>query len=103
MWACYAGHLLLDRIWLLEGPIIFFWPLLGPFPRWSSDPPRTPHLLMYNVAGEAIGLGIVLALARRHRLFERRRLNAFVSTGRLDREICRYSPASTGARARSAS
>jgi hypothetical protein len=83
LWACYAGHLLLDRMWLGDGPIIFFWPLLGAFPRWSPYDPQTPHLIAYNVAGEALGLSIVLSLVWRHRLFERPRWNAFVKTGRL--------------------
>ena len=61
LWACYAGHLLLDRLWLVDGPVVFFWPLLGRFPHWS---PRTPHLLAYNVAGEAIGLVLLLVLFR---------------------------------------
>ena len=83
LWACYAGHFLLDRMWLNDGPTIFFWPLLGAFPRWLPDSPGTPYLMAYNIAGEALGLVLVLALARRHRLFERSRWNAFVKTGRL--------------------
>jgi hypothetical protein len=61
LWACYAGHLLLDRLWLVDGPVVFFWPLLGRFPHWS---PKTPHLLAYNLAGEAIGLAFLLGLLR---------------------------------------
>ena len=83
LWGCYAGHLLLDRMWLNDGPIIFFWPLLGAFPQWSPYNPQTPYLMAYNVVGEMLGLGIVLGLAWRHRLFERPRWNSFVKTGRL--------------------
>jgi hypothetical protein len=61
LWSCYAGHLLLDRLWLVDGPIVFFWPLLGRFPSWS---PKTPHLLAYNLAGEAIGLAALLGFLR---------------------------------------
>lgn len=86
LWSCYAGHFLLDRMWLNDGPIIFFWPLLGDFPHWSPYTPRTPHLLLYNIFGETLGLGILLSLAWRHRLFERPRWNAFAKTGRLPRD-----------------
>src|ERR1700722_14790985 len=65
LWACYPGHLLLDRMGLNEGPLIFFWPFLGPFPYWSAENPPTPHLWTYNAVGEALGLGIVLGLAWR--------------------------------------
>ncbi|MFI5360974.1 MAG: metal-dependent hydrolase [Elusimicrobiota bacterium] len=83
LWSCYAGHLVLDRIWLNDGPAIFFWPFLGAFPRWSFDSPPTPYLFTYNIVGETIGLGILLSLARRHRLFGAPRWRAFVRTGRL--------------------
>lgn len=85
LWACYAGHFLLDRMWLNDEPAIVFWPLLGAFPHWTPTSPRTPHLMMYYIIGEALGLGIILTLARRYRLFERPRWNAFVKTGRLAR------------------
>ena len=83
LWACYAGHLFLDRMWLNDGPTILFWPLLGPFPRWLPDSPGTPYLMTYNIAGEVLGLVVVAVLVRRHRLFERTRWNAFLRTGLL--------------------
>lgn len=82
LWACYAGHFLLDRIWLTHGPIIFFWPFLGTFPRRTLDE-RTPYLVLYNILGELLGFGILLGLARRHRLLEAPRWDSFVRTGRL--------------------
>lgn len=83
LWACYAGHLVLDRMWLTDGPIILFWPFLGSFPRRTRWTPKTPHLLAYDLAGEAAGLLILVGLARRHRLFDRPRWNAFLRTGLL--------------------
>jgi membrane-bound metal-dependent hydrolase YbcI (DUF457 family) len=83
LWACYAGHLLLDRMWLTSGPAILFWPFLGPFPARFPDSPRTPYLLLYNAAGEVFGLAVILALAWRYRLLERPRWDAFKKTGRL--------------------
>lgn len=83
LWACYVGHFLLDRMWLDKDPTILFWPFLGAFPQWSPEWPRTPHLIPYNVAGETLGLGILLGLAWRHRLFVRPRWNAFLKNGRL--------------------
>lgn len=67
LWSCYAGHLLLDRMWLGRDPAIVLWPLLGAFPQCPAAGHRTPHLLMYNLAGEALGLAIVLGLAWRRR------------------------------------
>jgi membrane-bound metal-dependent hydrolase YbcI (DUF457 family) len=64
LWACYAGHLVLDRMWLAEGPQILLWPLLGPFPSWFERP-RTPHLLAYNITGELVGAAFLLHLARK--------------------------------------
>lgn len=83
LWACYVGHLVLDRMWLNDGPIILFWPLLGSFPQSSPDGPVTPHKMAYYLVGEVVGLGIVLGLAWRHRLFERPRWKDFLETGRL--------------------
>jgi hypothetical protein len=73
LWACYAGHFILDRMWLVSGPAILLWPLRGGFPPRLWDTPGTPHLLLYNAAGEAIGLAVLLRLARRRRLMERPR------------------------------
>jgi hypothetical protein len=83
LWACYAGHLLLDRMWLEPGPTILLWPYLGAFPAHLPEGPKTPHLFLYNAAGEILGLAILLQLALRHRLHERPRRDEFFRTGRL--------------------
>jgi len=83
VWACYAGHFLLDRMWLEPGPTILLWPYLGAFPTHLPDGPKTPHLFLYNTIGEVLGLAILLRLARRHRLHERPRWADFWRTGKL--------------------
>lgn len=83
LWACYAGHLLLDRLWLEPGPTILLWPLLGAFPRHLPGGPKTPYLFLYDAVGEILGAAILVRLALRHRLNERPRRDAFVRTGRL--------------------
>jgi len=83
LWACYLGHFLLDRMWLEPGPTILLWPSLGAFPSHLPDGPKTPHLFLYNAAGELLGLAILLQLARRHRLHEGPRRDEFLRTGRL--------------------
>jgi hypothetical protein len=67
LWACYAGHFLLDRMWLGNDLTILCWPLLGAFPPWSPYGPPTPHLMPYNLAGETLGLGLLLYLTRSRR------------------------------------
>lgn len=83
LWACYAGHFLLDRMWLEPGPTILLWPYLGAFPAHLPDGPKTPHLFLYNTAGEIVGFTILYFLARRHRLHEGARWVEFLRTGRL--------------------
>lgn len=63
LWACFAGHLVLDLMWLGEGPATLLWPLLGPFPPPSRELELMRPVWMYNVAGEALGLGLLLAAA----------------------------------------
>jgi hypothetical protein len=81
LWACYAGHLVLDRMWLTDGPVILLWPLLGPFPAWSPFRPPTPHLFAYNLTGEALGLTALLVLARRGALRRPPRASPCSSSG----------------------
>jgi hypothetical protein len=82
--ACYAGHFLLDLMWLDGYPIVFFWPLRGAFPATPlTDPTLDRRLLAYNLAGELIGLILLIDLARRGRVFERPRFESFLKTGRL--------------------
>lgn len=71
LWACYAGHLALDRMWLGRDARILLWPFLGGFPPRDREGPGTPYLLAWNVAGEVIGFAILYALARRRRVFDR--------------------------------
>jgi membrane-bound metal-dependent hydrolase YbcI (DUF457 family) len=83
LWCCYLGHMLLDRMWLDENPIIFFWPLLGDIPvsKFGGEIVG-PHLLTaYNLTGEAIGMCIILYMVRRYRLYERTRFKSFLQTG----------------------
>lgn len=63
LWACLAGHLLLDRMWLRDNPLVLFWPFLGPFPAPAAGGFFEARLVGWNVAGEALGL----ALLWRHR------------------------------------
>lgn len=82
LWGCYLGHFLFDSMWRNDNPIILFWPLLGDFPR----PVRTSifsEFVLWTVVAEIIGLGILVKLARRHGLFEREKLAAFLRSGRL--------------------
>lgn len=84
LWACYLGHFLLDRMWEHDNPKIVLWPLLGPFPtQLPGVGPGDGAVLGYNLAGELIGLALILRLSRLHRLYERPRLAAFLRTGRL--------------------
>lgn len=83
LWACYAGHLLLDRMWLNEGPRVVLWPFLGDFPDFSHRRQAEPHIMAYYLAGETLGLALALGFARRHGLLSRPRLIAFARTGRL--------------------
>lgn len=78
LWGCYAGHFLLDSMWLHPSPAVLFWPLLGDFPRPIRGP-MLSWLTLWNVLGEIAGAIAVHRLG----LFERRRLAAFLKSGRL--------------------
>jgi len=78
LWACYAGHLLLDSMWLHPSSAVLFWPLLGDFPR----PVRGPiisWLTAWNVSGELAGAAALHRLG----LFDAARLKSALKTGRL--------------------
>ena len=62
--ACYAGHLVLDLMWLNDNPAVLFWPLLGPFPPTAHDPVLNQRLFLYNLFGELAGLAALIALVR---------------------------------------
>lgn len=67
LWACYAGHFLLDRMWLAAYPVILFWPLLG------ALPPRISggfDDFVYNALGEAAGAGLLIAMRRQREQIE---------------------------------
>ena len=61
LWACFAGHAVLDMMWTGDSRIIFAWPLLGPFP-----PPRLGGLWSVsrtvNACGEVLGLALLVSL-----------------------------------------
>ncbi len=64
LWACYAGHFLLDAMWTGRNPQVLFWPLLGEFP----PPVRGPFFswpLVWNGLGEIAGLAVVYPLLSR--------------------------------------
>ena len=82
LWGCYLGHFLFDSMWRNENPVILFWPLLGDFPTPIHGRFLSP-LGAWYLFGELVGLVILVRLYRRHRLFERPRLDAFLSSGRL--------------------
>ena len=82
LWACYTGHFLLDSMWLDSNPAILLWPLLGDFPPFVRGP-ITNSFTPWNVLSEIAGLILLVTLARRHGLFERTKLAAFLKSGRL--------------------
>lgn len=82
LWGCYAGHFLLDSMWLNSNPAILLWPLLGDFPPFVRGP-ITRSFTPWNVLGETLGLILLVELARRYKLFERTNLAAFLKSGRL--------------------
>lgn len=69
LWSCYAGHLLLDLMWTGRSPVVFCWPLLGPFPRPARES-FLPEYLTYYLLGEAAG-AVALVLTVRRRVFKR--------------------------------
>lgn len=89
LWACFAGHAVLDRLWLGANPVVFLWPWLGPFPPPVREGPAFDAAFAYNLAGEAVGLLVVLWLMRRYGLFDAERRRAFWRTGRLENPIIR--------------
>lgn len=78
LWACYAGHFLLDSMWLHPSPIVLCWPLLGDFPRPIRGPILS-WLTAWNVAGELAGTFYLHRLG----LFDASRLKTVLKTGRL--------------------
>ena len=82
LWGCFVGHFLLDRMWLHENPQVFLWPLLGPMPPPLPRGPIRQQIFFFNLKSEAVGLGVALFLARRHRLFAPGRFRSFLHTGR---------------------
>lgn len=63
LWACFAGHAVLDRMWLGHDPRIFLWPMLGSFPPPVRSGPAFDHAFRYDVAGEFVGLALLLFMA----------------------------------------
>lgn len=83
LWGCFAGHFLLDSMWLHPSPAVLLWPLLGDFPAPVRGP-MISWLTVWNAAGELAGLAVLHRLAKRHGLLERPRLLAYLKSGRLD-------------------
>lgn len=83
LWCCWAGHLVLDRMWLDPSPVIFYWPLRGHFPKPVPDGFTDTHFTPWYMWGELAGLILVAYFVRRHRLFDRARLSVFLRTGGL--------------------
>lgn len=82
LWACFAVHAVLDRLWLGHNPSVFLWPFLGPFPPPVRAGPAFDREFLYDLAGEALGFALLMALAIRHRLFDRPQLERLLTTGR---------------------
>lgn len=79
LWACYAGHFVLDGMWRNTNPVILLWPALGAFPP-NLRGPRMSWYMAAMIAGELAGLAVIHRLG----LFDRRRLAGFLRTGRVE-------------------
>ncbi len=78
------SHLILDRMWGYQA--VLLWPGFGlAFPPSTLDPLDVLAFLTdaYTLAGEAVGLTTLLAVARRHGLIHLDRLRVFLRDGRL--------------------
>lgn len=78
LWGCYAGHFLLDSMWLHPSPIVLLWPMLGDFPRPIRGP-MLSWLTLWNVLGELAGLVCLHRLG----LLDASRLKTVLKSGRL--------------------
>lgn len=58
LWACWAGHFVLDLLWLPGNWTFLLWPALGDFPPPSRGPMWSP-LTVYNILGEAAGFWLL--------------------------------------------
>lgn len=78
-------HLLLDRMW--EEPHTLFWPFFGmSFPRIDVEFSDYFTILLsspYTLFGEILGLGVIVTLLIRHRLFIKTHLFNFLRDGKL--------------------
>lgn len=77
-------HLTLDRIW--ESPKVVLWPLFGSdFPRSDVEIGDFFTMLLsdnYVLAGEILGVILILFLLFRHKLYITTRLAAFIKKGK---------------------
>lgn len=62
LWACFAGHDVLDRMWMAPNPAVFLWPFLGHFPLPLRYGPIEAQTFAYNVVGELVGAALLLRL-----------------------------------------
>lgn len=67
-WACYAGHYLLDLMWIGGNPRVLGWPFFGPFPPPPVGTPVADTLVAYNLVGEALGIVVLASIWRSRRL-----------------------------------
>lgn len=76
-------HQLCDRMWMR--PWVALWPFTGAFSYRDLPLDAWVYSVVnpYNVVTEVIGLAVMTALVLHYRLHDRRRLRAWVSTGRL--------------------
>jgi len=76
-------HQLLDRMWMRPWTVL--WPFTGPFTYRQLPFEEWVHGLLspYNVAGEILGLVLLMAFARRQRLLSPRHLKEWLRSGRL--------------------
>lgn len=78
-------HLLLDRMW--EEPHTLFWPIFGiNFPRIDVEFSDYLTILLsspYTLVGEVLGLGVIVTLLIRYRLFIKMHLFNFLKDGKL--------------------
>lgn len=77
-------HQLCDRMWMR--PWVALWPFTGAFGYRNLPLEDWVYSVLnpYNLTTEAIGIALTVALVARLRLYDRRRLRAWLRSGRLE-------------------
>lgn len=83
LWGAYLGHFLLDRLWIKDQHALF-WPFVPwpppleivPWVRWWNALSQP-----YTLAGEILGISILVFLAVKYRLHRPKNARAFLRTG----------------------